>query len=278
MQGNKAHVYCRISSFGQSTISLDMQEQVAKKVTESYKLNVVSVSKEVISGYKKVSKKLEKLLEEKDITIVIYSVDRFSRNLVNGVKLARDLLKCGHTIHFIRENLKIEHPRGKNWYTFIKYLEHAEHESRAISDRVKSVKSYLKDKGYFVGSKAPFGYKKQKLPNGRNVLITDTNATNIYKFVIDCKTAGTPVAKLHEDLKMCGVSDIDAYPIELSDDSDELSDSLDNKNIANLLNEYSVTGSPFSKAQVSKILNTDLENFHLETISEQDITGKKRRR
>jgi DNA invertase Pin-like site-specific DNA recombinase len=255
-----------------------MQEQVAKKVTESYKLKVVSVSKEVISGYKKVSKKLVKLLDEKDINIIIYSVDRFSRNLVNGVKLARDLLKCGHTIYFIRENLKIESPRGKAWYTFIKYLEHAEHESKAISDRVKSVKSYLKEKGYFVGSKAPFGYKKQKLPNGRNVLVTDENANNIYKFIIDCKTAGTPVAKLHEDLKLCGVSDIDDNPIELSDDSEELNDSLDDKNIANLLNEYSVTGSPFSKAQVSKILNADLENFHLETKLEQSITCKKRKR
>lgn len=275
MLSSNAHVYCRISSFGQSAISLDVQEQVARRMIESNNLNVISVSKEVISGYKKTSKKLAELLNERDINIVVYSVDRFSRNVINGSRLAKDLLTCGHILYFIRENLKITDSRGKNWYTFMKYLGHAEQESKAISDRVKSVRSYLKDKGYFVGSKAPFGYKKYKLPNGRNVLKPDPAAKNIYNFVLDCKTAGTPVAKLQEDLKLCGADSVDEYPIELSDDSEELSDSLDDKNIADLMNEYSVPGSPYSKSQVSKIVN----EFHLEDSSEDNIiTGKKRKR
>jgi DNA invertase Pin-like site-specific DNA recombinase len=246
------YAYCRISTFKPGSASLDAQEAEIKAVAEKLGWQIRGIDKEVLSGYSQESDRLKLYLKRRNAKILIYAVDRFSRNYETGKALAEKLLKCKHELFFVREKLSVKEVGSPKWNIFMKYLEIAEMESKMISERTMSAKKYLKMQGYFTESKAPFGYKKRKLTNGRSKLEVDPYADSVLKFIEDCKTEGISVRKLNDSLRNCDV-DMSGDVIVLEDGKKTLETGLRYENIAELLNDYDVNGGPYSANKVARI-------------------------
>ncbi len=245
-----SYVFCRVST-GRGC-SLDYQEAKIREVTESLKWNIKETIKYVGSAYNETPEPLIRLSKLKNKKIVFYCVDRFSRNYLKGFALATEFLKNKNELYFIVEKLKVTRDAGDEWEAFCKYLTYAEAESKKIAKRVTDSKEYLKSKGYFTESAAPFGYKKIKLANGRAKLAIDPSANKVLQFIDECKSPGTSLKQLNKTLAECG-GDTKRDPILLDEGTKKLETDLRYENIAELLEDYEISGSPWTASKVSRI-------------------------
>jgi DNA invertase Pin-like site-specific DNA recombinase len=245
-----AYVFCRVST-GRGC-SLDYQEDKIKSVLAQLNWNIRETIKCTGSAYNEVPARLNELSGLKGKKIVFYCVDRFSRNYTNGVILAKKFISNKNELYFVTEKLKLATSCGPEWETFCTYLRAAETESDKISARVSASKKYLESKGYFTGAKAPFGYKKVKLENGKSRLVSDPNADNLLQFIDECKSEGTPVSKLNNTLAKCGAN-TKKYPLFIDEGTKVLETDLRYDNIADILNDYEVPGGPWTKSKISRI-------------------------
>lgn len=187
--------------------------------------------------------------------LIFYSVSRFSRNVVKGNKSMIELLKRGNVIYFVNEKLKID-GLNDSYKKFLKHLQLSQHESELISSRIKAAKQYAKEQGMFLGGIVPFGYKKY-FKDDKIYLEEDEDKMNIVKFIVKCKTIGTKLKDINLILSKCGV-DIRKNPLELSSSEDEyysdkLNTDLTYKNIADILNSYTLGERKWTTATISNI-------------------------
>ncbi len=249
-----AYAFCRISVRGSS--GLDYQEAEILKVAEECKWEIKETIKYTGSAYKNIPEPLERLVKLKNKKILFYSVDRLSRNFDNGIDLAERFIEAGNELYFIVEKLRLVELRGPEWETFQKYLRYAEAESAKIAARSRDALKYIRSQGYFTGSTAPFGYNKQRLDNGRHVLVADPLAEHILQFIELCKTPGTTMKKINEVMALCG-GDTKSHPIVLDEKTPTLETDLRWENIATLLNDYEIKGGPWSASKVSRIYKSN---------------------
>jgi DNA invertase Pin-like site-specific DNA recombinase len=123
------------------------------------------------SAYKKVPKEILELVEKiekeeyKNIKKLIFAdVDRFTRNIKNGMDILSRLQKCNVIIEFVRENIDYTTPIGMK---LLKYkMVDAEYESDMISQRVSNSLICKKFMKYHIGG-VKFGKKiiNKKLVN-----------------------------------------------------------------------------------------------------------------
>lgn len=240
---SSANVYCRVSAG--SSCSLDYQESIMKKACDELKWSVGNVYKCVSSAYKKIPTYLPALSQIKNGKFVFYAVDRFSRDVEIGKKLAETFLKNKSQMYFVREKLLLNR---NNFQTFVKFLEHAEQESKNIADRTSNAKRYLASNGYCVNATAPFGFKKRKLPDGHNKIERNPKDLLIKRFILACRTMGTHVKELNKLLLNCGSKET----IELSE-GNRIIDELSYENIATILNDFNLGNRKWTPGLISRI-------------------------
>jgi DNA invertase Pin-like site-specific DNA recombinase len=262
-----SYICCRISK-NTGGCSLDYQEKMIREFIQNDKENnIKNVIRITSSAYKKIPTELEKLKEIRNGRFVFYAIDRFARNSVFGKKLAEEYFANGNILYFIREDLLIDKAYGKNWKSFCQKLLFAEQESINIGRRIKDAKLYLKNQGFFTGSKIPTGFKKRKLDNGRSILEKEDNYTDIKKFIIACKSPGSKISIINKLLKKCmHDNNIDDTPLVLSSKGNKLITDLTYKNISDILNEYNINGGSWTLNKVVKIHNDvspDTSNFDI---------------
>jgi DNA invertase Pin-like site-specific DNA recombinase len=139
---NEVIIYCRISTPSQSS---EAQEFACKEYCNYNNLNIVKIIHEVGSAYKNIKlKKLEDLINNnKDKIILIYSIDRFSRNLNKCNELLELIEKNNLILKSAREEVDLTTPLGR--HNFRNYVSQAQFESEMISERIKNTLNYKKN-------------------------------------------------------------------------------------------------------------------------------------
>lgn len=242
--------------------SLDRQESEIQKFADTHMIHIVKKIRCSGTAFTGMQPAIDNLRYLQNRIIIFHAVDRFSRNYDLGLDLMRDLVNNHCTVYFVLDDLKVSSILDPEWQLFGDLLKMAEHESMRKSQRLKVANQHRLEAGYATNGSPPFGYKKQRLPNGYSTLVLDQPTIGIKEFIHECKTPGTSIAKLNETLLTCaGVDTTDAkcHPIILdpADDSDtvptKLRTDMTYRNIAELLNKYHVYGGPWTESKVTKV-------------------------
>lgn len=275
-----AYIFCRVSRLGGGnslSCSLNYQEAEIQQVTNNLRWRIKETIKYVGSAYKKTPEPLLNLCQLKRQKFIFYSVDRFSRNFCAGLTLAKKFVKNKNELYFTSENLKITATSNKTeWAAFYRYLTDAEAESLKIASRISDARKYLSSQGYFTGSVAPFGQKKVKLTNGRNILEIDPKSRYILQFIEGCRSPGMSLERLNQSMLECG-GDTQTQPITLDDGSEEIETVLTYANIAQLLQDYYIEGGPWTNTKVSKIYKRySIQHIASMLTSRLQLNGKRK--
>lgn len=129
-------IYTRISSAQQ--MSLQQQEQSCREFLVNKNYNIIDVVQEVSSArHIKNLKNLKKIIRNnKNITIVVYSIDRFCRNTIDGINILKTLVEKNIKLLAVQDNIDFTTAAGR--HAFRQRLSAAELESDLISERDSS--------------------------------------------------------------------------------------------------------------------------------------------
>lgn len=235
-------IYCRVSSIGQNTynksVSLQTQEQICFKFAHENKLRVKSIYKEVHSAFNKTPKILNNILHGKytNQTILISSVDRYSRNVNIGLKLAVKAFKNKNKLVFIQEKFVCE--SSDDLVLLKSFLQNTEQESKIISNRIKTSRSFLINNGMFAGGAIPYGYNVIE-----RKLVKNEKEQNVIEFIKICMQNKLLCDDLNR--KMLSLTTISPYiPINCYDKNGNnvscITEPLTLQEISDLLNSYGV--------------------------------------
>lgn len=270
----KCIIYCRVSSMdqtGENHISLEAQQNVCKDFTNDNRLKPSQIITEVVSAARNVKKRhINNIVKNnKNTVIIIYDVSRFSRNVEHGTELLKHLHKNGNVVYFVNENIRSD---SNN---FIKHIQDAENESKAIGRRVSNAIREKRRLGFHIGI-APFGYKLKKVRGG-NLLEEYEEEHKVVDFIQICKNTPINMRTLNQSLRLIVPNPIvvDETPIigenENGDEINIMNDKLSNYEIAEFLNEYEVykRGSKWTSSKINSIKIID----NLPGINEDNSSG-----
>jgi DNA invertase Pin-like site-specific DNA recombinase len=169
-------IYCRSSSKIQNQFnhsSLETQLYYCNEYSKTNNLNVKSNINEVCSATKinKQKKLLEIVNTCNNIHLVVYDATRFSRNILEGIKLLIECKNKNIIIHNVKDNYSTQNYQG--YLNFIEGIKNGEIESKLISERVKHAIQLKKLKGNKIGIPS-FGLMRQQI-NGLNKFVPNQN-------------------------------------------------------------------------------------------------------
>lgn len=155
--------YCRVSTEEQARggISLEVQKEKIRQYAELHSLNLLKVIMDEKSGKdlnREGINEILSLIKDKSINhIVIYKMDRLTRNVFDLLYLVRKIFEPGKIqFHSISEKIDTETPMGKFFLLILGGF--AEMERDMVSERTKTVLHYKIEKGEYVGSPS-LGYE-----------------------------------------------------------------------------------------------------------------------
>lgn len=233
-------IYNRVSSLSQNiynrSVSLQAQEQICLKFAHENKLRVKSIYKEIHSAFNQKPKILSDLMKNKKQTIIISSIDRYSRNVEVGLKLAMDAFKNKNKIIFIQEQYVCGNHNDLN--TLKRFLQISENESKTISNRIKKARNFLINNGMFAGGTIPYGCDVVE-----KKLVMNIHEQNVLEFIKTCMNDKVVCHELNK--KMILITQKLPYePINCYDKNgakvDVITEQLTKQEIADLLNSYGV--------------------------------------
>ena len=254
------YVYCRVSTPRQNTKihgnSLQIQEKICSDFAETSNLIISSKYKEVQSAYKKSSSILTRLSNSGN-TIIIASVDRYSRNLNIGMDIANKIINNKGKLIFVKEKfICVKKSDLKRLKTLIsKYQE----ESIIKGINIKNTKSYLRSDNLYSGGNVPYG---QHVING--TLYKQVHEYNVIDFIQLCRSNNVNVSELNRT--MIKISKLETYiPIECvccDKNIQTMTGPMTYDNITELLNSYNITKR-----------NTEWKPYKIKSIINQIKTG-----
>lgn len=170
-----AVIYIRVSTNEQE---IDAQRYTCEQFCLQNNLNVLKIYIEKCSAFKNKSQpKLHKLIKENEkCNLIVFSIDRFSRNIKNADEFVKKLEQKNITLISIKENINLNTALGK--HNFRNYINAAQYESELISERVKNSINYRKANNIHIGQ-APYGYKIEN-----KKLVKNTQELAIINFII----------------------------------------------------------------------------------------------
>ena len=141
---------------------------------------------------------------ESNSHIIIYSVDRLSRNLVKGLLYLDDMLKKNISIHFVNDQLIYCNDMSAATKSMVQYqLQIAENFSNITSEKIKATIKRKKEEGNIYGS-APYGFEVKMVNNIRKHVPNPEELNNVvcianqYNYIRDnfhCMTETHGIAK-----------------------------------------------------------------------------------
>lgn len=202
---------CRVSTkkqAGFNHVSLESQEyRLIQTATQTYGNSVrIKLIKITASAYTQINKELLNIGEaaQNGDAILVYRVDRLSRNIVKILSFLEDLNDRGVGIFSQDENIWY----GKNKLEFINRIVDANKESEILGKRVRLSLEYRRQRGDQVFGNTPFGYSKKHLENENNrvVKVQDQNEQTILTRIRKMKGKGQSVVEITEFLNSQGIS------------------------------------------------------------------------
>jgi DNA invertase Pin-like site-specific DNA recombinase len=202
---------CRVSTkeqAGFNHVSLEAQEaRLIQTATQTYGNEVrIKLLKITASAYKQINSELLNIGEaaQDGDSILVYRVDRLSRNIVKILSFLEDLNDKGVAIFSQDENIWY----NKNKLEFIQRIVDANKESEILGKRVRLSLEYRRQRGDEVFGNTAFGYSKKRLENENNrvVKVKDENEQTILKRIRKMKKDGCSSAQITEFLNARGMS------------------------------------------------------------------------
>jgi len=193
------YIYCRVSSILQlQGVSLDAQLNACSSTAAMNNLKEIVKIQEVCSARHGLPPLLSLLANKKKITLICYSIDRFSRNVELGMSLAKKMLENGCTLIFLREQLFLTGTSNIN--KLRDGILAAQTESDAISSRIKMVRNEYKQQGYHIGP-VPYGYFSSPVEHTSfKRLEEDPYEQKVLEFIRLCSQKGPSVKDINQVL------------------------------------------------------------------------------
>lgn len=193
------YVFCRVSTKGQigeDHVSLDAQEsELLKMANERYPEHRVKSYKISASAYKSIPDVLQMIGEvaQKGSHILIYRVDRLSRNIVKYLGWLEDLNDRGVGIHAFAN--KISYDVDK--LVFIQSVLDSQKESALISDRIKMSIKKRKERGDEGVGNLVYGKKYfRNVDGGKLVIVDNIDEKKTIDYIKQSKKSSALVASL----------------------------------------------------------------------------------
>ena len=181
-----AYLFCRVSTkeqAGSTSLSLQAQETALRGAVpgEFQRVRVFSISKSAYTSIPRVLKEIGEAAMEGD-AIMVWRVDRLSRNIIHYLDWCEDLADRGITIYSQQDNLSYTDDR----LAFIQAIVEAQKEAMIIGERVKAAFREKRRRGDERIGNLPYGkrYKRLMGPDGRTdrmVVVNDPNETDIIR-------------------------------------------------------------------------------------------------
>lgn len=269
MSANTTHnnviIYCRISTTNprvkqHNNTSLSVQEQVCRDYCKDNGYSVDSVINEVGSAYNKLPTELNNKVIHPDNAgkrVIIYAVDRFSRNTDFGFQLLKEAKQYNIVIDFVSDSFTTANDR--HILQIKAEILRAEHESRIIGSRIKELNKVKRKQGWAFGSIAKFGYQF-KMINGFRKLVPNHYEQQIIKFIMCAAQNKFKLTKLNSilrELLPCNKKAIKVYNERGDVVIEQYYDGQSNKDIAALLNSYGIRnryGRVWSSSEILRII------------------------
>jgi DNA invertase Pin-like site-specific DNA recombinase len=113
--------------------------------------------------------------------IIIYSIDRMSRNLLKGIQFLEDIAKRNITVHFVTNEIKYNSNISAAQKSMVQNeLQTAEKFSNITSEKIKASVKRLKDQGHVIG-KAPYGFQNSLVNGIKKRIPNNSESENIRK-------------------------------------------------------------------------------------------------
>lgn len=191
MQTKKYILVLRCSTEEQSRKgnSLETQRTVCESHPRTNNLKQVATFEEVVSSFKNARRGIiEKVFYKCKarpglVDFVLYQkVDRYFRNTETAWRWIKRFKEIGVEINFIEQ--WIEYNAGGGRLMLNLRLGIAEEESFNTSRRTRQNLNAIKERGYYIGTRPPRGFRKEVLPNYRKTLRPDsTDVLQVLQFI-----------------------------------------------------------------------------------------------
>jgi len=179
----RGFIYCRQSITRIGSLSLKTQEKTCREFCKKKNFKIAKIVKFSNKSARnmKNNKSLFSLTDKmkKDDILIIYRVDRLSRNFKLGLEVLNILKEKGIIIHSVDEKINY----SKNPIKFKKLLKKAEEFSDNMSNIQKKKINYLKQKGCHFG-KPKYGYRSYRTFNNIRKIQIDLEEQKIIKYII----------------------------------------------------------------------------------------------
>ena len=194
------YVFCRVSSKGQigeNHVSLDAQEgELAKMAKEKFPEHRVKVYKISASAYKDIPDCLKMIGEAAEMCagsqIIIYRVDRLSRNIVKYLSWMENLNNKKVGIHSFAD--KISYDTDK--LVFIQKVLDSQKESALIGERIKMSIKKRKERGDECIGGVAYGKKCRRTETGKLVVVANEEELSVIDYIKSSKAPSITVASI----------------------------------------------------------------------------------
>jgi len=267
--------YSRISTKNQiNGHSIQTQKENIKKYAHENHLNIIKYYEDVGSGTKmNLLNNLNKIIDNyKNIKIIVFNIDRFSRNLKDACIYLEKLKKKNIFIYAIEQNISNETISSARLLKT--YINDAEFESQMIGLRVIQTQKHIKKKGGYIGG-VRYGYIKKRVRN-IPVIIKNNDEINIINLIIDLRLGIKTSKELSEIIiKITNIN----KPLVIYDKHDNEIEkfakpfSLSFKEIADILNDYNIVirGKNCKGTTINNIFNRNCDKNKIKKIKNQNM-------
>ena len=218
---NKACMYLRLSKddgIHSESNSITNQRELIQSYARKNELEIVKeYTDDGYSGTNYDRPALKNMLEEISKNdrafdvIIVKDLSRFGRDYIGAGKYIQKIFPQFH-IRFIsiNDNYDSQHADMSDTNLILPIRNFINDSyARDISNKVKSSQKMKREKGEYIGSFAPYGYKKSE--ENKNKLIVDENVRDIIKSIFDMKLKGYSSKSIAEELNDLGIDSPKVY-------------------------------------------------------------------
>lgn len=242
-ESKNAIIYCRISTAQQSLIA---QENTCRVYCTQKGYNLLQVVNETGSAFqgKCQAKLLELINSSKDVNLIIYSIDRFSRNVNHCDKMIETLLANRINLECVQNPINISSAWGRHNLRLA--VLDSQYECERLAERVKNTANYRKQHG--IKTRSTYGYN---LSDDKKSVVINPSEKAVVDFIVRYSnkqmTSPQITGCLFDLMRKLNKPKSDFVPVMITDkDSDEyyaddFKIKLTGVVISNILNDYEIT-------------------------------------
>ena len=263
--------YYRISTKNQSNgYSLDNQKTIIRKYANNNNITITNEYYDIGSAYKKMKNlvSLNKIINEhNDSTLLVVNIDRFSRNLEEGIIYLKKLEQKNIRLYSIEQNVCSDNISG---IRLIKgFINDSEFESNTTGIRVKKSLNEIKSRGGYIGIPR-YGFKKSKL-NKIPILVKCNYEQKIIKLISDLRIGITNSDIINKQISII-LNQKKINKLNFYDRDNNIIDVFDKpftltfSEITTILNDYNFKYRKNKRFKVSSVTNIFKKNNKLKDI------------